>query len=489
MKTRQEPNGEDGRPLVLDPYELPNGWAMVRVAEGGSVQLGRQRSPKDHQGTHMRPYLRVANVFEDRIDTSDVMEMNFTPREFETYRLERGDILLNEGQSLELVGRPAMYRDEVPGACFQNTLVRFQAGPALRPAFALLIFRYYLHGGIFQRIATRTVNIAHLSAGRFADLDLPLPPLPEQDRIVAQAEMLFTRLDAGVSALKSARARLKRYRAAVLEAAVTGELAGEGSIPVPMPLGELVEGLGQGWSPNCEPERPPNDDEWSIIKTTAVQPMCYLGHESKALPANLAPRPEIEIKAGDMLVTRKGRGGRAGVTCHVRSTRRYNMLCDTVYRFRCRADTVKPEYLEIAMNAPSVLGQLYYMKTGNVNSGVNLTQARLLEIMVPVPPITIQERIVNAVDRCLSLAGSTEQSVLADIKRADRLRQSILKHAFEGKLVPQDPADEPASVVLERIRRDRKEGSDLPEQRGGTVQSDSSASKLIQRDLFSRDAR
>ena len=224
MNTRQEANGEDGRPSVLGPYSLPDGWTMVRIAEVGSVQLGRQRSPKDHQGTHMRPYLRVANVFEDRIDTSDVMEMNFTPSEFATYRLDRGNILLNEGQSLELVGRPAMYRDEVPGSCFQNTLVRFKAGPAVRPAFALLIFRHYLHGGIFQRIATRTVNIAHLSAGRFSDLDFPLPPPAEQDRIVALADTLFTRLDAGVSALKSAKVRLRRYRAAVLKAACEGRL-------------------------------------------------------------------------------------------------------------------------------------------------------------------------------------------------------------------------------------------------------------------------
>jgi type I restriction enzyme S subunit len=74
----------------------------------------------------MRPYLRVANVFENRIDISDVLEMNFTPEEFEVYALEYGDILLNEGQSLELVGRPAMFKNEIEGACFQNTLVRFR---------------------------------------------------------------------------------------------------------------------------------------------------------------------------------------------------------------------------------------------------------------------------------------------------------------------------------------------------------------------------
>src|SRR5688572_20174663 len=119
----------------------------------------------------MRPYLRVANVYEDRIDLSDVKEMNFTPDEYVTYKLKYGDILLNEGQSLELVGRPALYRDEIPGACFQNTLVRFRTYPGLEPTFALLVFRYYLHAKRFQQLARWTVNIAHLGASRFAEVE------------------------------------------------------------------------------------------------------------------------------------------------------------------------------------------------------------------------------------------------------------------------------------------------------------------------------
>jgi type I restriction enzyme, S subunit len=153
--------------------ELPEGWMWATVEQVGHVQLGRQRAPKYHHGVHMRPYLRVANVFEDRIDTTDILHMNFTPEEFRTYSLQHGDILLNEGQSLELVGRPAMYRDEVPGACFQNTLVRFRPSQGLTSEFALCVFRSYLHNGRFQRIAKWTTNIAHLGAGRFAEVEFP----------------------------------------------------------------------------------------------------------------------------------------------------------------------------------------------------------------------------------------------------------------------------------------------------------------------------
>jgi type I restriction enzyme S subunit len=94
----QEPEPVDDSSLA----KIPSGGVWVRVKDIGAVQLGRQRAPKYHSSPNMRPYLRVMNVFEDRIDTEDIMEMDFSPEDFERYRLEPGDILLNEGQSREL---------------------------------------------------------------------------------------------------------------------------------------------------------------------------------------------------------------------------------------------------------------------------------------------------------------------------------------------------------------------------------------------------
>lgn len=110
-----------GEPFASEALpDLPQTWQWAAVEQVGDVKPGRKRTPQDHSGKHMRPYLRVANVFENRIDTSDVMRMNFTPDEFKIYRLQDGDILLNEGQSLELVGRPAIYRNEPPECCFRT---------------------------------------------------------------------------------------------------------------------------------------------------------------------------------------------------------------------------------------------------------------------------------------------------------------------------------------------------------------------------------
>lgn len=131
----------------------------------------------------MHPYLRVANVFEDRIDATDLKEMDFTGV-FERYRLAPGDVLLNEGQSPELLGRPAIYRGHPTAVAFTNTLLRFRAGPEVTPEWALVVFRHYMHSGRFAREARITTNIAHLSSKRFKNVEFPVPPIAEQRQIV-----------------------------------------------------------------------------------------------------------------------------------------------------------------------------------------------------------------------------------------------------------------------------------------------------------------
>jgi type I restriction enzyme S subunit len=199
-------------------------WKMVKTKEAGNIQLSRQRSPKYHSGPTMRPYLRVQNVFEDRIDLDDVMEMDFSGADLVKFTLHPGDILLNEGQSPQYLGRPAMYRGELPGACFTNSLIRFQAGASVAPEFALLVFRHYMHSGRYVSEGTITTNIAHLSAGRFGEVEFPLPSPGEQAEIVRRTQELFTLADQLEARLTATRKIVDRLTPALLAKAFRGEL-------------------------------------------------------------------------------------------------------------------------------------------------------------------------------------------------------------------------------------------------------------------------
>ena len=249
-----------GQPLRFDP--VPRHWAWRTVAEVGMTQLGRQRSPAHHHGPNMKPYLRVANVLEDSIDTTDVLTMNFERDEAARYELHSGDILLNEGQSPELVGRAAIYRGELPGACFQNTLIRFRPGEDLVPEFALLVFRRYLHSGLFRSIARWSTNIAHLGLLRFRALPFPVPPFEDQRRIAAAARRRLDATASQTSAVRDSLAKVPDMQRELLAAAVAGETVPQ--VPDDEPADVLLARLGP---PPSSPRPPRHTGRSTEVRT------------------------------------------------------------------------------------------------------------------------------------------------------------------------------------------------------------------------------
>jgi type I restriction enzyme S subunit len=154
------------------------------IRELGEVQAGRQRSPKHEKSDTPYPYLRVANVFDGYFDLSDVKRMDFTEQERRIYETRVGDVLLNEGQSRELVGRSAVCDETVEGLCFQNTLIRFRPGPEVLSEYMQACFRQAQYSGSFAAIASQTTSMAHLGVERFARFEVPCPPLQRQRDVV-----------------------------------------------------------------------------------------------------------------------------------------------------------------------------------------------------------------------------------------------------------------------------------------------------------------
>lgn len=204
---------------------LPEGWICASCDQVGDIMLGRQKAPQYLTGKYSTPYLRVANIKDDRIDFSDIDQMDFDAAHLEKYQLRAGDILVSEGQSPELVGQSAIYRGGWEKLCFQKALHRFRPlefGPP--PAFAQIVFRAWVSGRVFMRRASITTNIAHLTLEKFKASPFPLPPFSEQHRIVAEVDRQLSVLNALDATIDANLARCAKLRQSILKRAFEGKL-------------------------------------------------------------------------------------------------------------------------------------------------------------------------------------------------------------------------------------------------------------------------
>lgn len=387
----------------------------------------------------MRPYLRVANVFEDRIDVSDVMSMNFTPKEFLTYRLLPGDILLNEGQTPDLLGRPAMYQGIPAATAFTNSLIRFQAGPAVLPQWALLVFRHHMHSGRFKRECRVTTNMAHLSAARFQSVEFPVPPLAEQRRIVDRVEELLPLAEQSSRDVKQLLARLERIRSTVVEAVLAphrSTIALKDALEEPLANGRSVPTQANGFP---------------VLRLTAVRDGRIDLREQKAGAWTADEARPWTVQPGDFLIVR-GNGslrlvGRGGLVGQHAGDVAYP---DTLIRARVDATVCRPEYLRIAWHSKAVRAQLE--AAARTTAGIyKVNQGHLLAVTLPLPPAEVQDEVVRRVSALETALGPIQADAQRLPMKVRALRRSLLAAAVAGDLVARNAHDEPAEALLRRI--------------------------------------
>jgi type I restriction enzyme, S subunit len=197
-------------------------------------------------------------------------------------------------------------------------------------------------------------------------------------------------------------------------------------------LAPLEDGrtIHQGWSPRCEKEPSDDNDTWGVLKTTAIQSGAFFPEHNKRLPDGLNPRPLLEVRKGDVLITSPGPRARCGVACLVRTTRPRLMLSGKMYRFRFDDEIVDPRYVEAYLLSETAMRAIDGMKTGISDSGLNLTHGRFRKLQFPLAPRAEQERILTAIEQQLARLDAAETSLVSAQRRLTALRDDALETAF-----------------------------------------------------------
>jgi hypothetical protein len=408
---------------------LPPGWRWSTVGEAGRIDLGRQRHPDWHTGPEMRPYLRVANVFEDRIDTSDLKEMDFSGV-FGRYKLEPGDVLLNEGQSPELLGRPAIYRGHPENVAFTNTLLRFRAGPEVLPEWALIVFRRHMHYGRFAREARITTNIAHLSARRLKPVEFPVPPLAEQRRIVDILEDHLSRLDAAHVTLSTCQARNASLRDALLEDYLFNRPAGRGDVDF-VSVGD-VAAIDSGPAFKSRLFREAGDGT-RLLRGDNIEPGHLRWSRTKTWPDELLPGYEhLMVSEGDIILAMDRPVVTAGLKiARVEPKDAPALLVQRVARIRPNPN-VQADYLYAVLQSRRFIRQLLGSQVGTQIPHITLRGIR--EFRFPIPAVAEQSAIVDTISMVLDGCGRINDELALAQRRAKSLKRALLDAGFSGRL-------------------------------------------------------
>lgn len=334
-----------------------------------------------------------------------------------TKTAEKDDILLS-------VRAPVGPTNLSPGkVCIGRGLTAIRPTTKLNLRYLLYYFKYFEVQ--LQQKGTGTTFKA-ITQDIIKNLEIPVPPIPEQERIVSKIEELFSKLDASVAELQTAKEKLKVYRQAVLKEAL------EGDYPC-VRLKEIATAFS-GYA--FKSKKYSSDGRYVVVKIGNVKPFRF------DFSRDLTKTSEIDdnilnkylLKKGDCLITMTGSRGKRdyGYVAMIEDQDNY-LLNQRVSALRFNDSVALPKFYEYVLSSPQYRNQFFSYETGNVGQG-NVGIKALTEPTVICPTLKTQEAIIQSIEFRLSLCDSIEQSIDTSLRQAEALRQSILKQAFEGAL-------------------------------------------------------
>ena len=493
--------------------ELPDGWVSTRFGDI-SYRITKGSTPTSYGFSYKDEgikFIKTENIDKNgRINTISTFIDDEADNFLNRSKLEENDLLFSIAGTIGRAG--IVGREHLPA----NTN---QALAIIRCPWKYIDNKYLFHflqSPTIQSTANKKkvgVGRANISLTDISGFPLYLPPLPEQHRIVSKIEELFTKLDAGVEALKMAKAQLNRYRQAILKSAFEGKLTEEwreknevALEPVNILIERILRGFRKEWEADLlakykakgkkppknwenrykEPKTPDTTDfpmlpkgwKWVPAKWTCdikgrvgwkgykksdlrdkgpyVLGATHLTNRGKinlTKPVFISiekyhESPEIMVNTGDIIIAQRGSLGKLAIVDYELGEATINPCVLLMKDIK-----VLNKFLLYLLLSPRYQNVLIGGNTSTTTPMI--TQEFLKNMVIPLPTLNEQHKIVEEIERMFFTIEEIEVIVDSELKRNQSLYQSILKHAFQGKLVPQDPTDEPASKLLERIKAEK----------------------------------
>lgn len=462
---------------------LPDGWIWTEAQEiCASVRDGTHDTPKYiEEGI---PLITSKNLKKEGLDFSKVKNISKKDHELISIRsgVENGDILF---AMIGTIGNPVLINTDKQFSIKNVGLFKKNEQYLKSDYLKLWLESFSLKKIINEKQLLKGTTQKFIPLGHLRILPVPLPPLNEQHRIVNKIEELFVDLDKGVKTLEELKVQLKQYRQSVLKHAFSGELtkkwreANKDKLEPASVLLEKIKAerkakLGKKYkepSPLDTKDLQELSDGWEWVKLIEIIELSNEKFEPRNSDKILLyiGLEHIEKETGFLLGYGSSKDVRSTKTLFKKGDLLYGKLrpylnkvlvadfdgiCSTDILVFSQNNNILNNFLKYRFLNSDFVRYTSRNVNGVQHPRVNFNV--ISEFICSLPSLKEQQKIVEDIEKHLSVADKVEKIVDEQLIKAQSLKQSILKQAFEGKLVPQDPNDEPASILLEKIKTERE---------------------------------
>ena len=452
--------------------ELPSGWVNTRLRQVCAINPRVNKNSIDSASVVSFVPMSAVEAETGKIDVSETRMFGDVRKGYRPFRA--GDVLFAKITPCMENGKIGIVPDLVSEYGFGSTEFH-----VLRPAHGVDP-RFICHAVSNRAFRSRAehnmtgaVGQKRVPAAIVEEHEVAIPPTEEQRRIADRIDLLFDEIDQGVQSLRNARATIRLYRQSLLKSAFEGHLTADwraqnvdkpeypdgwpvrvNSNPMPRPSVE-VRALLDAPLVNGRSVKEKRGG-FPVLRLTAFKRGEIDLGESKEGNWSEADAEPFLVRQGDIFISR-GNGSKklVGIGGLVQHEPTPVAFPDTMIRVRLDRSAVRPEYFVLAWNSWTVRRQIEV--AARTTAGIyKINQRQIRDFVLPLPSLAEQSEIVRILEVRLKSVDTLEEEIDANLARADALRQSILKKAFSGELVPQDHEDEPAHVLLARIRASRE---------------------------------